>query len=87
MADGAVVRKGVSRGERGASGYVTGFMKWSTSAASPRRGGGGRSRTGRGKGRFPGIANRSHVISGRRVNIKKVYGNRHFPVDTENAIF
>jgi len=39
------------------------------------------------KGRFPGIANRPHVIRGRRENIKKVYGNRHFPVDTENAIF
>ena len=39
------------------------------------------------KGRFSGIANRPHVIRGRRENIKKVYGNRHFPVDTKNAIF
>jgi hypothetical protein len=39
------------------------------------------------KGRFSGIANRPHVIRGRRVNIKKVHGNRHFPVDTVNAIF
>ena len=39
------------------------------------------------KGRFSGIANRPHVIRGRRVNIKKVHGIRHFPVDTVNAIF
>ena len=38
------------------------------------------------KGRFSGIANRPHVIRERRLNIKKVHGNRHFPVDTENAI-
>jgi hypothetical protein len=34
-----------------------------------------------------GIANRPHVIREQRLNIKIVYGNRHFPVDTENAIF
>jgi hypothetical protein len=39
------------------------------------------------KGRFSGIANRPHVIRDHRVNIKKVHGIRHFPVDTENAIF
>ena len=39
------------------------------------------------KRRFSGIANRPHVIRERRLNIKKVYGNRHFPVDTMNAIF
>ena len=39
------------------------------------------------KERFSGIANRPHVIRERRVNIKKVHGNRHFPVDTVNAIF
>ena len=37
--------------------------------------------------RFSGIANRSHVIRGKRLDIKKVHGNRHFPVDTVNAIF
>ena len=49
--------------------------------------GGVGSRTGRGGERFSGIANRPHVIRGQRLNIKKVHGNRHFPVDTENAIF
>jgi hypothetical protein len=39
------------------------------------------------KGSFSGIANRPHVIRVRRVNIKKVHGNRYFPVDTMNAIF
>jgi hypothetical protein len=39
------------------------------------------------KERFQGIANRPHVIRGKRVNIKKVYGNRYFPVDTTNAYF
>jgi hypothetical protein len=39
------------------------------------------------KGRFSGIANRPHVIRERRVNIKKVHGIRHFPVDMVNAIF
>ena len=39
------------------------------------------------KGFFSGIANRPLVIRGRRMNIKKVHGNRHFPVDTQNAIF
>ena len=39
------------------------------------------------KGRFSGIANRPHVIRGKRMNIKKVHGNRHFPVDTLNPIF
>jgi hypothetical protein len=39
------------------------------------------------KGRFSGIANRPHVIRERRLNIKKVHGIRHFPVDTLNAIF
>ena len=39
------------------------------------------------KGHISGIANRPHVIRGWRVNIKKVHGNRHFPVDTVNAIF
>ena len=39
------------------------------------------------KERFPGIANRPHVIREQRVNIKKVHGIRHFPVDTGNAIF
>jgi len=39
------------------------------------------------KGRFSGIANRPHVIGEQRLNIKIVHGNRHFPVDTENAIF
>jgi hypothetical protein len=38
-------------------------------------------------GRFSGIANRPHVIRGRRLDIKKVHGIRHFPVDTMNAIF
>jgi hypothetical protein len=38
-------------------------------------------------GCFSGIANHPHVIRERRLNIKKVYGNRHFPVDTVNAIF
>ena len=37
--------------------------------------------------RFSGIANRSHVIRGKRLDIKKVHVNRHFPVDTVNAIF
>ena len=36
---------------------------------------------------FQGIENRPHVIRGARLNIKKVYGNRHFPVDTLNPIF
>jgi len=49
--------------------------------------GGKESRAGRGRGRFPGIANRPTVIRGTQVNIKKVYGNQHFPVDTQNAIF
>ena len=39
------------------------------------------------KALFSGIANHPHVIRGKRVNIKKVHGNRHFPVDTVNAIF
>jgi len=39
------------------------------------------------KERFSGIANRSLVIRDRRLNIKKVHGIRHFPVDTLNAIF
>ena len=39
------------------------------------------------KGRFSGIANRPRVIRERRVNIKKVHGIRHFPVDTLNSIF
>ena len=39
------------------------------------------------KDRFSGIANRPHVIRGRKANIKKVHGNRHFPVDTLNPIF
>jgi len=39
------------------------------------------------KGRFSGIANRPHVIKWQRVNIKKVYGIRYFPVDTANAYF
>ena len=34
-----------------------------------------------------GIANRPHMNRGQRLNIKKVHGIRHFPVDTENAIF
>ena len=38
-------------------------------------------------GCFPGIANRPHVIRGKRLDIKKVHGIRHFPVDTMNAIF
>ena len=38
-------------------------------------------------GRFSGIENRPHVIRGRGGNIKKVYGNRHFPVDTVNVNF
>ena len=37
--------------------------------------------------RFPGIANRPHVIRGKRLDIKKVHGIQHFPVDTQNAIF
>jgi hypothetical protein len=39
------------------------------------------------KRQYLGIANRPHVIRGQRLNIKKVHGNRHFPVDTENVIF
>jgi hypothetical protein len=39
------------------------------------------------EGRFSGIANRPCVIRGQWVNIKKVYGNRHFPVDTANENF
>jgi hypothetical protein len=38
-------------------------------------------------GCFSGIANRPRVIRERRVNIKKVHGIRHFPVDTLNSIF
>ena len=39
------------------------------------------------EGRFSGIANRPQVIREKRVNIKKVHGNRHFPVDTLDPIF
>jgi hypothetical protein len=39
------------------------------------------------KGCFPGIANHPRVIRGEWMNIKKVYGNRHFPVDTANVNF
>jgi len=39
------------------------------------------------KVRFSGIANRPDVIRGWRANIKKVYGNRYFPVDTTNTSF
>ena len=39
------------------------------------------------KEHFSGIANRPHVIRGRRLNIKNVHGNRHFPVDTANTNF
>jgi len=39
------------------------------------------------KGRFSGIANRPDVIRGWRANIKKVYGNRYFPIDTMNTSF
>jgi len=39
------------------------------------------------KGHFSGIANRPNAIREKRVNIKKVHGNRHFPVDTVNPIF
>ena len=38
------------------------------------------------KEHLSGIANRPHVIREQRVNIKKVHGIRHFPVDTMNAI-
>ena len=39
------------------------------------------------KSRFSSIANRPHVIRGQRANIKKVYGIRYFPIDTEYAYF
>ena len=39
------------------------------------------------KGHFSCIANRPSVIRRIRMNIKKVYGNRHFPVDTAEVNF
>jgi hypothetical protein len=44
-------------------------------------------RAGHGNGRFSGIANRPLMVRGGQVNIKKVYGNRYFPVDTTNTSF
>ena len=56
--------------------------------SSPGGGGKGSAADGTARnGHFSGIANRSPVIRGARMNIKKVYGNRYFPVDTANANF